>query len=80
MGGAENLDDLKRAFSANKVLRDLGNSTSKISAKYPKVFSDEIDKLNKQANVVKKRIGKKEDVSQAISELQAALRDGLGWN
>lgn len=80
MGGSENLDDLKRAFSANKVLQDLGNSTSKISAKYPKVFSDEIDKLNKQANVVKKRIGKKEDVSQAISELQAALRDGLGWN
>ena len=52
---------------------------SGITTKYPELYANDINKLKRRASIVKPKGGKPGDISQYISELQAKLRDGLGW-
>lgn len=77
--GDENMNDLKSTYEAYKMINDYGNTTSGITTTNPEHFKNEIKELKQRAKDVKPRVGKPDDVSQFINELQAKLRDGLGW-
>lgn len=80
IGGDKYMDDLKREVDTNKMYRDFGNATEGLSpsgaAAYKKAYND----IKKRANAVRPKIGKPEDVSKALGELQSKLRNGIGWD
>lgn len=77
--GDENMNDLKSTYEAYKMINDYGKSTSGITTTNPEYFKNEISELKQRAKDVRPRVGKADDVSEFINELQAKLRDGLGW-
>lgn len=77
--GNENMAKLKQAVDINQNINKYGKSTSGISTINPAFFQNQINDLKQRAKEVKPRVGKANDVSQFINELQAKLRDGLGW-
>lgn len=78
--GNENMAKLKQAVDINQNINKYGKSTSGISTINPEFFQNQINELKQRAKEVKPRVGKANDVSQFINELQAKLRDGLGWD
>lgn len=79
VGGDENMAMFQHELNSNLDTRTYGKTTSGITTKYPERYANEIDELNQRAKIVKPKGGKPGDISQYISELQAKLRDGLGW-
>lgn len=77
--GDENMGKLKQAVDINQSINKYGKSTSGISTINPEFFQNQINELKQRAKEVKPRVGKANDVSQFINELQTKLRDGLGW-
>lgn len=79
VGGDENMDSLLSAFRFNQDTSNHAKTKSGITTKHPERYANDINELKRRANIVKPKGGKPGDISQYISELQAKLRDGLGW-
>lgn len=80
IGGDTFMDDLKSEVGVNKMYRDYGNATDGISPSGAAGYKKEYNNIRRRANAVKPKIGKPEDVSKALGELQSKLRNGIGWD
>lgn len=79
VGGDENMYTLLSDLNSNMDTLNYAKTKSGITTKYPESYANDINKLKRRASIVKPKGGKPGDISQYISELQAKLRDGLGW-
>ena len=79
VGGDENMYTLLSDLNSNMDTLNYAKTKSGITTKYPESYANYINKLKRRASIVKPKGGKPGDISQYISELQAKLRDGLGW-
>jgi hypothetical protein len=74
------MDDLKSEVDVNKMYRDYGNATEGLSPSGAAAYRNAYNEIKKRANAVRPKIGKPEDVSKALGELQSKLRNGIGWD
>ena len=79
VGGDENMYTLLSDLNSNMDTLNYAKTKSGITTKYPENYANYINKIKRRASIVKPKGGKPGDISQYISELQAKLRDGLGW-
>lgn len=79
IGGDDNMGMFLNEFNSNLDTSTYAKTKSGITTKHPERYANDINELKHRASIVKPKGGKPGDISQAISELQAKLRDGLGW-